>query len=157
MQRTPVWLLLDLARCLSGARNQREEPALSFIPKMTSVLCPMSFSSVESSSRSSEDNIGHLFKQLGTLNSSLAELLTQVSQQERKQSLEKRTGQVGKRNEGLYQLVDELQHWLVAGMKQRERFNKKLKLLEVKMEDAAFFKPGELSLTKVAEIIMVSG
>lgn len=76
----------------------------------------------------SQKRTGHLFKQLDTLNTSLVELLTQVSQQERtKDDTGKTAEQLTQRNKGLHQLV--------AGIKYRETFNKKLKLLEQKMLD----------------------
>lgn len=74
---------------------------------------------------------GHLFKQLDTLNTSLVELLTQVSLQERKKDdIGKTAEQLIQRNKGLHQLV--------AGIKYRETFNEKLKLLEQKMMDILF-------------------
>lgn len=105
----------------------------------------------------SKNHIGHLFKQLDSLNTSLVELLTQVSQQERKkEDLERRAEQLDKRNEDLRQLVAELQHQMTAGIEDREKFNERLHLLEQKVEDAVFFKAGGLSLTEVMDDIMVS-
>lgn len=103
----------------------------------------------------SKSHIGHLFKQLDSLNSSLVELLTQVSQQGRKkEDLERRAEQLDQRNEDLHQLVAELQHQTVAGMKDREKFNERLTLLEQKHEDALFLSAGGLSRTEVIDDIM---
>ncbi|XP_023620340.1 uncharacterized protein LOC106699203 isoform X2 [Myotis lucifugus] len=103
----------------------------------------------------SKNHIGHLFKQLDSLNTSLVELLNHVSQQEgKKEDLERRAEQLDKRNEDLHQLVAELQQQMVAGIKDREKFNERLNLLEQKMEDAVFFKAGGLPLTEVMGDIM---
>lgn len=105
----------------------------------------------------SKNHTGHLVKQLDTLNTSLAVLLTQVSQQERKgEDLERRAEQLDERNEGLRQLVAELQHQLAVGIQYREKFSERLELLERKMEDAVLFKANGLSLTQVMDDIMVS-
>lgn len=102
----------------------------------------------------SRNHTGHLFKQMDALNTSLVELLTQASQQERKkEDLERRAEQLDKRNEELHQLVAELQHQMVAGIKDREKFSERLNLLEPKMEGVVFFKAGGLSLTEVTDDI----
>lgn len=61
---------------------------------------------------------------------------------------------LGKRNEGLHQLVAEIQQQPVSGVKQREKSNKQLRLLE--LGDTTLFKAGGLSLTKGVDVIMVS-
>lgn len=161
MQKTSVWLFLSLAFSLSSARKQREKPArVTYCQDDINVLSQGLLqlgAELKEQVNDSKRYIGSLFKQVETLNTSLAELLTQVSQQERKrEGLERRAEQLDKRNEGLRWLAAELQCRLVAGMKNREKFNEKLKLLEQKLEDAVFIKAGGLPLTKVMEDIMVS-
>lgn len=159
MQKTSVWLLLSLAYSLSSARKQRERyvPATysqDDIDVLSQGLLQLGVE-LKMQVSYSKSHIGHLFKQLDTLNISLVELLTQVSQQERKkEDLERRAEQLDKRNEDLQQLVAELQHQLVAGIKDREKFNERLNLLEQKVESAVSFKAGGLSLTEVMDDIM---
>lgn len=161
MQKTSVWFLLSLACSLSSARKQREWHApLTYSQDDINVLSQGLLQlgmELKMQVSYSKNRTGHLFKQLDTLNTSLAELLTQVSQQERKdEDLERRAEQLDKRNEGLRQLVAELQHQLVAGMQYREKFSERLELLERKMEDAVLPKADGLSLTQVMDDIMVS-
>ncbi|XP_045047125.1 angiopoietin-related protein 3 [Desmodus rotundus] len=161
MQKTSVWFLLSLACSLSSARKQREWHApLTYSQDDINVLSQGLLQlgmELKMQVSYSKNRTGHLFKQLDTLNTSLAELLTQVSQQERKdEDLERRAEQLDKRNEGLRQLVAELQHQLVAGMQYREKFSERLELLERKMEDAVLPKADGLSLTQVMDDIMPS-
>ncbi|XP_036117736.1 angiopoietin-related protein 3-like [Molossus molossus] len=159
MQKTSIWLLLSLAYSLSSARKQRERYApVTYHQDDINVLSQGLLqlgTELKMQVSYSKNHIGHLYKQLNTLNASVVELLTQVSQQERKkEDLDRRAEQLDRRNEDLYQLVAELQHQLVAGIKQREKFSERLNLLEQKMEDAVFFKAGGLSLTDVMDDIM---
>ncbi|XP_006765357.1 PREDICTED: angiopoietin-related protein 3-like [Myotis davidii] len=159
MQKTSVWLLLSLAYSLSSARRQgeRHAPVPYFHDDIYVLSQGLLQLGVELKMQVSysKNHIGHLFKQLDSLNTSLVELLTQVSQQERKkEDLERRAEQLDKRNEDLHQLVAELQHQMTAGIKDREKFNERLNLLEQKMEDAVFFKAGGLSLTEVMDDIV---
>ncbi|XP_035877612.1 angiopoietin-related protein 3-like [Phyllostomus discolor] len=161
MQKAPVWFLLSLAYSLSSARKQRECHApvthsQDDINILSQGLLQLGMELKMQASYNKNHN-GHLVKQLDTLNTSLAELLTQVSQQERKgEDLERRAEQLDKRNEGLCQLVTELQHQLAAGIQYREKFSERLELLERKMEDAVLFKADGLSLTQVMDDIMPS-
>lgn len=161
MQKTSVWLLLSLSYSLSSARRPRERhtPILysqDDIRVLSQGLLQLG-AELKMQVSYSKSHIGHLFKQLDSLNSSLVELLTQVSQQGRKkEDLERRAEQLHQRNEDLHQLVAELQHQMVAGMKDREKFNERLTLLEQKHEDAVFLKAGGLSRTEVMDDIMVS-
>ncbi|KAM5332136.1 uncharacterized protein AAES06_012160 [Glossophaga mutica] len=161
MQKASVWFLLSLAYSLSGARKQRECHApVTYSQDDINILSQGLLQlgmELKMQVSYSKNRTGHLFKQLDTLNTSLAELLTQVSQQERKgEDLERRAEQLDRRNEGLRQLVTELQHQLVAGTEYREKFNERLELLERKMEDAVLLKADGLSLTQATDDIMPS-
>lgn len=161
MQKTSVWLLLSLSYSLSSARRPRERHtpvpySQDDIRVLSQGLLQLG-AELKMQVSYSKSHIGHLFKQLDSLNSSLVELLTQISQQGRKkEDLERRAEQLHQRNEDLHQLVAELQHQMVAGMKDREKFNERLTLLEQKHEDAVFLKAGGLSRTEVMDDIMVS-
>ncbi|XP_053512136.1 angiopoietin-related protein 3-like isoform X2 [Artibeus jamaicensis] len=160
MKKASVWFLLSLAYSLSSAKKQREchAPATysqDDINILSQGLLQLGME-LKMQVSNSKNHTGHLFKQLDTLNTSLVELLTQVSRQERKgEDLERRAEQLDRRSEGLRQLVAELQHQLVVGIQCREKLSERLELLERKMEDAVLLKADGLSLTQVMDAIMV--
>lgn len=80
-----------------------------------------------------------MFQQLDAFDHSLAELLKQVSRQEKLRiCLQHRARQLERGDGDLYQLLAKLKN--VQGMKYRENFDKNLALLEQKIEDALFYK-----------------
>ncbi|XP_036917613.1 angiopoietin-related protein 3-like [Sturnira hondurensis] len=161
MKKAPVWFLLSLAYSVSSAKKQREchAPATysqDDINVLSQGLLQLGMELKKQVSYS-KNHTGHLFKQLAMLNTSLAELLTQVSRQERKgEDLERRAEQLDRRSDSLRQLVAELQHQLVAGIQCREKLRERLDLLERRMEDAVLLKAEGLSLTQVVDDIVPS-
>ncbi|XP_020857452.1 angiopoietin-related protein 3-like [Phascolarctos cinereus] len=165
MQKLLIWFFLGLIyslsstteNCLITSMKEEKHTQFSYPQEERDGLAQglLQFGIVfREQVRQSKQQICHMFQQLDAFDRSLAELLKQVSRQERLRiCLKQRARQLERRDGDLYQLLARLKNELVRGMKYRESFDKNLELLEQKIEDALFYKAGGNTLTNVTDVM----